>query len=70
MIRACEELDTLRVKSVPWMEDDDKVLELASIYRRAGMDDRAAADSADGLDRVTMEDFRADIGAAPERDSG
>jgi hypothetical protein len=66
-VRAHEELDAIRVKSIPWMEDEDRVLEFADIYRRTGMDDRKAADTADGLERITLDDFRADIGAGLER---
>jgi len=49
------------------MEEPDRVAELASIYRRAGMSDQTAADSADGLERITLDEFRADIKAGPER---
>lgn len=66
-VKAGEELDTLRVQGVPWMEEQDRAEALASMYRRAGMDGRAAADAADGLERISMEEFRADIGAGPER---
>jgi hypothetical protein len=66
-IRAGEELDTLRVQSVPWMDEQERVEALASMYRRSGMGDRAAADVADGMERISMDEFRADIGAGPER---
>ena len=63
VVRAGEELDALRVQSVPWMSEQDRVEALASMYRRSGMSDRDAADAADGAERVTEDEFRADIGA-------
>lgn len=67
-IRASEELDALRVQGVPWMDEQDRAEALAGMYRRSGMGDQAAADTADGLERITLEEFRADIGARQERD--
>jgi hypothetical protein len=60
-IQAGEELDSLRVQGVQWMDEQERAEELARMYRRAGMDAQSAADTADGLERITMDEFRADI---------
>jgi len=55
------------VQGIQWLDDADRATEFASIYRRAGWDDKTAADTADGLERITLDEFRVEIGAGQKR---
>ncbi len=67
-ILAGEQLDAVRAQSLPWMEPQARAGAVAELIRRADGDFRAAdaGDDTphDGFDRVTLEQFRRDIGAA------
>jgi hypothetical protein len=49
------------------MSEEGQVDTLVALRRIAGVE---AADRGDGTERITMDQFRAEIGAPPRRDKG
>lgn len=70
-IEAGEQLDAVWAQSVPWMDAPDRADEVRDLQRRAsgarGGEDAGGRRPRDGFDRVSLEQFRADIGARRKR---